>query len=134
MENFNEGRNNDDDDDDDDVNDDDDNNNIEQSSGGNLPPSQYLSSLSRRDELSLPPTPPISPVAPLNVMQRFLLHSQEVAKAIGQELTATRPQKITLLEKIKKIFPNSCKIINMIEEEPSKLMLTKLMFNRRLKT
>ena len=54
LKNFNEGRNNDDDDD----------NNIGQSSGGNLPLSQYLSSLSRKNEPSLPPTPPISPLAP----------------------------------------------------------------------
>ena len=38
---------------------------------------------------------------------------------IGQELTATRLQKLTLSDKIKKIFPNSHKIINTIEEEPS---------------
>ena len=114
LKNFNEGRNNDDDDDDD---------NIGQSPG----PLQYPSS-------SLPPTPPISPVAPLNVMQRFLLRPQKVAEVIGQELTATRPQKITLLDKTKKIFPNSRKIFDTIEEELSslllvKIMLTKLMFN-----
>ena len=78
--NFNEGRNNDDDDDDDDI-------------GQSLGPSQYLSSLSRRDKPSLPPTPPISPAASLNAAQRFFLHPQKVAEAIGQELTATRPQK-----------------------------------------
>ena len=110
LKNFNEGQNNDDDDDDD---------NIGQSPGGNLPLSQYPSSSSRRDEPSLPPTLPISPMAPLNVMQRLLLHPQKVAEAIGQELTATRPQKITLLDKIKKIFPNSHKIIDTIEEELS---------------
>ena len=38
---------------------------------------------------------------------------------IGQELTATRSQKITLSDKIKKIFPNSQKIIDTIEEESS---------------
>ena len=59
LKNFNEGRNNDDDDDDD--------NNTGQSPG-NLPPLQYLPSSSRRDEPSLPPTPPISPAAPLNAM------------------------------------------------------------------
>ena len=112
LNNFNEGRNNDDDDDGDD------NNNTEQSSGGNLPPLQYPSSSSRRDEPSLPPTPPISPAAPLNAMQRFLLCPQEVAEAIGRELTAARLQKITHSDKIK-IFPNSCRIINTIEEEPS---------------
>ena len=79
LKNFGEGRNNDDDDD----------NNIGQSPG--LP--QYLSSSSRRDEPSLPRTPLTSPVAPLNVTQRFLLRLQKVAEAIGQELTATRPQK-----------------------------------------
>ena len=52
-------------------------------------------------------------------MQRFLLCLQKVAKVIGQESTATRPQKITVLDKIKKIFPNSRKIIDTIEEEPS---------------
>ena len=87
LKNFNEGRKNDDDDDDN-------NNNIGQSPGGNLPPSQYLSSSSRKDEPSLPPTLPISPATRLNVMQRFLLHPQKVAEVIGQELTATRPQKI----------------------------------------
>ena len=80
---------------------------------------QYLSSFSRRDEPSFAPTPPILPVAPLNATQRFLLHPQKVAEAIGQDLTATRPQKITLLDKIKKIFPNSRKIIDTIEEELS---------------
>ena len=111
LKNFNEGRNNDDDDDN--------NKNIGQLPGGNLPPSQYLSSLSRRDEPSLPPTPPILPVAPLNATQRFLLCLQKVAEVICQELTATRPQKITLSDKIRKIFPNSPKIIDTIEEEPS---------------
>ena len=51
--------------------------------------------------------------------QRFLLCPQKVAETIGQELTATRPQKITLSDKIKKIFPNSRRIIDTIEEEPS---------------
>ena len=51
-------------------------------------------------------------------MQRFLLCLQEVAEAIGRELTAARLQKITHSDKIK-IFPNSCRIINTIEEEPS---------------
>ena len=92
LKNFNEGRNNDDDDDDDDH--------VGQSPGGNLPLSQYPSSLSRRDKPSFPPTPPILPVTPLNVTQRFLFCLQKVAEAIGQELTATRPQKITLLDKI----------------------------------
>ena len=55
---------------------------------------------------------------PLNAMQRFLLHSQKVAEVIGQESTATKPQKITLSDKIKKIFPNSHKLIDMTEEEP----------------
>ena len=110
LKNFNEGHNNDDDDDD---------NNIGQSPGGNLPLLQYLSSSSKRDEPSFPPTPPSSPVAPLNATQRFLFRLQKVAEAIGQELTATKPQKITLSDKIKKIFPNSCKIIDTIEEEPS---------------
>ena len=59
------------------------------------------------------------PAAPLNAAQRFLLYPQKVAEVIGQELTATGPQKITLLNKIKKIFPNSCKIIDTIEEELS---------------
>ena len=75
LKNFNEGHDNDDDDDDD--------NNIGQSPGGNLSSSQYLSSLSRRDESSFPPTPPISPVTPLNVMQRFLFRLQKVAEMIG---------------------------------------------------
>ena len=91
LKNFNEGRNNDEDDD----------NNIGQSPGGNLPPLQYLSSSFRRDELSLSPTPPILPVAPLNVTQRYLLCPQKVAEVIGQELTATRLQKMTLSNKIK---------------------------------
>ena len=78
---------------------------------------QYLSSLSGREEPSLSPTLPISPVAPLNVTQRFL-RQQKVAEEIGQKLTAIRLQKITLLDKMK-IFPNSCKIIDSIEEEPS---------------
>ena len=73
--------------------------------------------MSRRNKPSLPPTPPISLTAPLNEVQRFLLHPQKVAKVIGQELTATRPQKITLSNRIKKIFPNSCKIIDTIKEE-----------------
>ena len=51
-------------------------------------------------------------------MQRFLLHPQKVAEAIGQELTATRPQKITFSDKIEKIFPSSREIIDTIEEEP----------------
>ena len=38
---------------------------------------------------------------------------------IGQELIATRLQKITSSDKTKKIFPNSCRIIDTIEEEPS---------------
>ena len=113
LKNFNEGRNNDDNDDDDD-----DDNNTGQSPGGNLPPLQHPSSSSRRDEPSLSPTPPIWPVAPLNATQRFLLYPQKVAEAIGQELIATRPQKITLSDKIKKIFPNFCRIIDTIEEEP----------------
>ena len=83
LKNFNEGRNNDDDDDN--------NNNIGQSPGGNLPPSQYLSSSSRTDEPSLPPTLPISLATLLNATQRFLLPPQKVAEEIGQELTATRP-------------------------------------------
>ena len=83
LKNFNEGCNNDDDDD----------NNIGQSPGGNLPPLQYLSSSFRRAELSLSPTLPILPVAPLNVTQRYLLRPQKVAEVIGQELTATRLQK-----------------------------------------
>ena len=112
LKNFNEGHNNDDDDDDDD-------NNTGKSPRGNLPLLQYPSSSSRRDEPSLPSTPPISPEAPLNVTQRFLLRPQKLAEAIGQELTATRPQKITLSDKIKKIFPKSCRIIHTIEEEPS---------------
>ena len=112
LKNFNEGRNNDDNDDDDDDN------NTGQSPGGNLPPLQHPSSSSRRDEPSLSPTPPIWPVAPLNATQRFLLYPQKVAEAIGQELIATRPQKITLSDKIKKIFPNFCRIIDTIEEEP----------------
>ena len=58
-------------------------------------------------------------MAPLNVTQIFLFHLQKVAETIGQELTASRPQKITLSDKIKKIFPNFRKIINTIEEEPS---------------
>ena len=74
LKNFNEGRNNDEDDDDDDDN------NIGQSPGGNLPLSQYPSSSSGRDKPSLPPTPPILRVAPLNVMQRFLLCRQKVAE------------------------------------------------------
>ena len=114
LKNFNEGRNNDDNDDDDD----DDDNNTGQSPGGNLPPLQHPSSSSRRDEPSLSPTPPIWPVAPLNATQRFLLYPQKVAEAIGQELIATRLQKITLSDKIKKIFPNFCRIIDAIEEEP----------------
>ena len=99
LKNFNEGCNNDDDDDDDS-----DNNNIGKSPGGTLRLSQNPSSSSRRDEPSFPPTLPILPVAPLNAMQRFLLCPEKVAKAIGQELTATRRQKITLLDKIKKYF------------------------------
>ena len=80
---------------------------------------QYPSSSSRRDEPSLPPKPEILPAASLNATQRFLLPPQKVAEAIGQELTATRLQKITLSDKIKKIFPNSCRIIyDTIEEEP----------------
>ena len=114
LKNFNEGRNNDDNDDDDD----DDDNNTGQSPGGNLPPLQHPSSSSRRDEPSLSPTLPIWPVAPLNATQRFLLYPQKVAEAIGQELIPTRPQKITLSDKIKKIFPNFCRIIDTIEEEP----------------
>ena len=51
--------------------------------------------------------------------QTFLLRPQKLAEAIGQELTATRPQKITLSDKIKKIFPNSRRIIDTIEGEPS---------------
>ena len=58
------------------------------------------------------------PAASLNATQRFLLPPQKVAEAIGQELTATRLQKITLSDKIKKIFPNSRRIIDSIEEEP----------------
>ena len=85
LKNFNEGRNNDDDDDN--------NKNIGQSPGGNLPPLQYLSSLSRRDEPSLPPTPPILPVAPLNATQIFLLCPQKVAEVICQELTAKDRKK-----------------------------------------
>ena len=96
LNNFNESQNNDDDDGDD--------NNTGQSPGGNLPPFQYLSSLSRKDEPSLPPTPPILPAVPLNATQISLLPPQEVAEAIGQELTATRLQKITLSDKIKKIY------------------------------
>ena len=65
--NFNEGCNNDNDDDDDDDD------NIGQSSG----PSQYPSSLSRRNEPSLSPTMPISSAAPLNAAQRFLLCPQK---------------------------------------------------------
>ena len=80
---------------------------------------QYPSSSSRREEPSLPSTLPISPATPLNAMQRFLLRPQKVAEAIGQELTATRPQKIALSDKIKKRFPNSRRIIDTIEEEPS---------------
>ena len=80
LKNFNEGCNNDDDDND---------NNIGQSPGA----LQYPSS-------SLPSTLPISPAAALKAVQRFLLCLQKVAEAIGQELTATRPQKITLLNKI----------------------------------
>ena len=95
-----------------------DDNNTGQSPGGNLPPLQYPSSSSRKDEPSLPPTLPILPAAPLNVTQRFLLRLQKVAEAIGQELTVTRLQKITLSDKIKKIFPNSRRIIDSIEEEP----------------
>ena len=57
-------------------------------------------------------------MAPLNVTQRFRLCPQKVAEVIGQELTATRPQKIILSDKMKKIFSNSHKIINTIEEEP----------------
>ena len=87
--------------------------------GGNLPPLQYPSSSSRIDEPSLLPTPPISPAAPSNVAQRFLLCPQKIAEAIGQELIATRPQKITLSDKMTKIFPNSHGIIDTIEEEPS---------------
>ena len=98
LKNFNEGCNNDDDDDDDDDDD-----NTGESPGGNLPPLQHPSSLSRKDEPSLPPTLPISPVAPLNVTQRFLLRPQKVAEAIGKVLTATRLQKITLSDKTKKI-------------------------------
>ena len=45
--------------------------------------------------------------------------SAKSSREIGQELTATRPQKITLSDKIKKKFPNSRKIIHTIEEEPS---------------
>ena len=116
LKNFNEGRNNDDNDDDDE--DEDDDNNTGQSPGGNLPPLQHPSSSFRRDEPSLSPTPPIWPVAPLNATQRFLLYPQKVAEAIGQELIATRPQKITLSDKIKKIFPNFCRMIDTIEEEP----------------
>ena len=93
LKNFNEGCNNDDDDDD----------NTGESPGGNLPSLQYPSSSSRKDEPSLPPTLPISPVAPLNATQRFLLCPQKVAEAIGKVLTATRLQKITLSDKTKKI-------------------------------
>ena len=110
LKNFNEDCNNDYDDD---------HNNTRQSPGGNLPPLQHPSSSSRRDEPSLPPTLPISPAPPLNATQRFLLRPQKVAEAIGQELTATRRQEITLANKIKKIFPNSRRIMDMIEEEPS---------------
>ena len=92
LKNFNEGSNNDDDDDDD--------NNIGQLPGS----SQYPSSSSRRNEPSLPPTPPILPAAPLNAAQRFLLCLQKVAEAIGHKLTATRLLKITLSNKIKKYF------------------------------
>ena len=83
LKNFNEGHHNDDDDYD--------NSNIGQPPGGNLPLSQYPSSSFRRDEPPLPLTLSISPVAPLNVMQRFLLCLQKVAEVIGQELAATRP-------------------------------------------
>ena len=72
-----------------------------QSPGGNLPLSQHPSSSSRRDEPSLSATPTISPVAPLNAMQRFLLRPQKVGKAIGQELTATRSHRKNLSDKIK---------------------------------
>ena len=81
LKNFNEGCNNDDDDDDDDI-------------GQWAGPLQYPSS-------ALPPTSPSLPAVALNVAQRFLLHLQKVAEAIGQELTATRLQKITLSNKIK---------------------------------
>ena len=91
LKTFNEGRNNDDDDDDDD------NNNTGPSPGGNLTPLQYPSSSLPP---SLPPTLPISSATPLNATQRFLFRLQKVAEVIGQELTATRPQKITLLDKI----------------------------------
>ena len=94
LKNFNEGRNND-------NGDGDDNNDTEQSPGGNLQPLQYLSSS----------TPPILPAASLYATQMFLLHPQKVAEAIGQELTATKLQKITLSDKIKEIFPNSRRII-----------------------
>ena len=57
------------------------------------------------------------PAAPLNAAQRFHLHPQKVVEVIGQELTATKRQKITLSNKIKKIFPNSRKITDTIEEE-----------------
>ena len=114
LKNFNEGCNNDDDGDDDDSN-----NNIGHLPGGNLPPLQYLVSLSRRDKPSLPLIQPVLPASPLNVTQRFLLRPQNVAEAIGQELTATRLQKIALSDKILKKIANNHKIINTIEEEPS---------------
>ena len=78
-------------------------------------------------------------------MQRFLLRTQRerAAEAIGQELIATAPQKITVSGKIKKIFPSSRKIIHTVEQKPKyrhlllvKILLMKLflMFNRRLKS
>ena len=89
LKNFNEGPNNDDDDD-----------NIGQFPG----PLQYSSSSSRRNEPSLQSTLPTLPGAPLNAAQRFLLCLQKVAEVIGHKLTATRPLKITLSNKIKKYF------------------------------
>ena len=63
----------------------------------------------------------------LNAAQHFLLQrpqTKRVAEAIGQELTRTRPQRVTFSEKITRVFPSSHKIMEnfeTIEEEPTSI-------------
>ena len=125
----NQRRNNDDDDDDD--NDDRGNNSVNRSNNSGLPSPLSLLALSSTPNVSrnvFPPTPPASrreessSSSSLTPTQRFLLQPAErEAIAIRQENSGTTSAcRVTVSDTVRKIFPESKKIIEeTIIEEPS---------------
>ena len=130
LRDFNDQRRNNDDDDDDD-NDDRGNNSVNRSNNSGLPSPLPLLALSSTPNVSrnvFPPTPPASrreessSSSSLTPTQRFLLQPAErEAIAIRQENSGTTSaRRVTVSDTVRKIFPESKKIIEeTIIEEPS---------------